>query len=68
MNKSLFDLIDLYRKFKSSALCLDIETTHYNGPIALIGAYKPKDGEIDYISLIRGHNLSSLTLKNALRG
>ena len=68
MNISLFDLIDLYRKFKSSALCLDIETTHYNGPIALIGACKPKDGEIDYISLIRGHNLSALTLKDVLHG
>jgi len=68
MNKPLLELINFYRRFKENALCLDVETTHYNGPIALIGMYKPKDGEIDCVSLIRGRNLSALSVKDALQG
>ncbi len=67
MNKTLNALINLYKEFKEDALCLDVETTRYNGPISLVGMYKPKDGEIDYISLIRGHNLSALNVKKALQ-
>ncbi len=46
MDSSLLYWCEIYERFKSEALCLDIETTYYNGPISLVGWYKPQEGLI----------------------
>ena len=57
----------LYQEKKHSALCIDVEATYWNGPISVIGVYKPKDGEIDYQSFVKGENLSAENLKQAFK-
>ena len=59
---------NLYQQFKDNALCLDIETTEYNGTISMIGLYKPQDGMIEYSSLIRNENLDRSNLQQAVSG
>ena len=63
MTTSLLYWCRLYDRLKHKALCLDIETARYNGPIAVIGLYRPADGEIDYKSFIRGTNLTATHLQ-----
>jgi len=67
MVESLVYWCDLYKKLKSSALCLDIETTGKDGPISVVGLYKPKDGAIEYDSYIKDKNLTSENLRNAFK-
>jgi len=55
----------LYNKFKHQALCIDVEATKWNGPISIIGVYKPKEGEIDYTAFVKGENLTLDNLKQA---
>lgn len=55
----------LYLQFKDHALCVDVEATHWNGPISVIGVYKPGEGEIVYESFVKGVNLSIENLKQA---
>lgn len=54
---------ELYEKFKHQALCIDVEATYWNGPISVIGVYRPKDGEIDYTAFVKGKNLTAENLK-----
>ncbi len=67
MHSSFNSLIDLYHKHKENTLCLDIETCFLNGPISVIGIYKPKSGHIDYSSFIKGKNLTPTLLKDAFQ-
>jgi uncharacterized protein YprB with RNaseH-like and TPR domain len=53
----------LYERYKYQALCLDVEATYWDGPISIIGVYKPKEGEIDYYYFVRGINLDEKNLK-----
>ena len=66
MVASLLYWCKLYDKLKHHSLCLDIETTGYNGEISIIGLYKPKDGPIECESLIKGENLNYENLKRML--
>jgi uncharacterized protein YprB with RNaseH-like and TPR domain len=58
----------IYQKLKPQALCIDVEATYWDGPISVIGVYKPKDGEIDYTAYVRGDNLTGESLKQAFAG
>ena len=64
MDHNLQNWLKLYEELKPHALCIDIEVTHYNGPISVLGTYEPKDGEIHYNSFIKGHNLTKENLMN----
>jgi uncharacterized protein len=59
---------ELYQKFKHEAICIDVEATYWDGPISVIGIYRPKEGEIEYHSFIRGVNLTPGNLKKMLTG
>ncbi|MBU1198817.1 MAG: ribonuclease H-like domain-containing protein [Nanoarchaeota archaeon] len=56
---------ELYEQHKHEALCIDIEATYWDGPISVIGVYKPQDGEIDYTAFVKGKNLTTENLKQA---
>ncbi|HJX05193.1 MAG TPA: ribonuclease H-like domain-containing protein [Candidatus Nanoarchaeia archaeon] len=58
----------LYQKLKHQALCIDVEATHWNGPISIIGVYKPKEGEIEYTAYVKDINLTAESLKKAFAG
>jgi len=57
----------LYEKFKKQALCIDVEATYWDGPISIIGVYKPKEGEIEYAAFVRGKNLTIENLKQVFK-
>lgn len=65
MVRSLRVWCDLYDRLKYQALCVDIETTCFNGPISVVGTYQPKPGVIEAESFIKGQNLSTQNLKTA---
>ncbi len=58
MSKNLDYWINLYKESKGNMICLDIEVTHFGGPISVIGLYKPKEGLIECQNFVRGKNLS----------
>jgi len=68
MVQSLLYWCELYKWFKTKAVCIDIETTCFNGSIAVVGIYRPKEGKIEYESYVRGINLSDENLRKALDG
>lgn len=68
MSNQLEYFHNLYKKFKFKSICIDIETTKFNGPISMIGLYKPTSGEVNITQLIRGKDLTATNLKNAIRG
>jgi len=55
--------IDLYKKNKWEALCLDIEVIEFGGSISLVGMYIPKPGLIESECFIRGKNLTFNEMK-----
>ncbi|MFA6286011.1 MAG: ribonuclease H-like domain-containing protein [Opitutaceae bacterium] len=57
-----------YEKLLPHAACLDIETCYWNGPIAVIGIYRPRDGPIEVTQLVRGQTLTREALAQALHG
>lgn len=59
-----------YYRHKQNALCLDIEVTRFNGPIALVGIFPPIDGYPNdhYQSFIKDKNLTKLNLIKAFEG
>lgn len=59
----------LYKTLKDNALCVDIETAFFDGPISVIGIYKPQDGLVDlyFTSYVKGKNLTFETLKEAFQ-
>ena len=59
---------ELYNRFKHQALCIDVEATYWDGPISVIGVYRPKDGEIEYYSFVRGVNLTEENLNQIFAG
>jgi uncharacterized protein YprB with RNaseH-like and TPR domain len=68
MTYSLKQWIDLFKKHKHEAICLDIETTGMNGDISLVGLYTPKDGEIIHTYFLKDINLNQENLKQAFKG
>ena len=68
MQKSLLYWHQLYTWLKSQALCLDIETTDWGGPVAVVGLYRPKEGPVEYESYVKGQNLDARNLKAAFDG
>lgn len=58
----------VFRGLLPHAACIDIETCHWNGPIAVVGIFRPKEGAIEVTQLVRGQNLSAETLRTALAG
>lgn len=65
MVENLLVWCDLYDRLKSDSLCIDIETTRFNGPISVLGLYRPRDGVIEYEAFVKGQNLSGRNLKTA---
>ena len=55
----------LYEELKFQALCIDVEATKWNGPISVVGVYRPKEGEIEYQAFVKGENLTTENLKQA---
>ncbi len=66
MPKSLLPWCKLYEQYKYQALCLDIETSRFNGPISILGLYQPSEGEMDCTQLIKGKNLTHEDIANAM--
>ena len=68
MTKPLFHWLGLYESLKFSALCLDIETTGFNGKVAVVGLCGPSDGEVGYQEFVRGRYLDASSLARTFRG
>lgn len=66
--KALAKIVTLYEAHKFDALCIDIETTRYNGSIAVLGAYRPVSGVIGVKQLVRGVNLNWEAVRKMFRG
>jgi uncharacterized protein len=62
------DWIATYRELLPYAACIDIEMCEWNGPIAMVGIYRPKEGVIEVTQLVRGQTLSVEALRSALSG
>lgn len=65
MVQSLLYWCELYDRLKFESLCLDIETVSFNGPISVVGIYRPRDGVMESDAFVRGRNLSADVLKAA---
>lgn len=57
-----------FRHLLPHAVCLDIETCYWNGPVAVVGIYRPKDGVIEVTQLVRDQTLTAESLRDALAG
>lgn len=66
--QELAALVQLYEKHKHESLCIDIETTHFNGNIAVLGAFQPAEGIITTTQLVRGKNLNHVEVRRLFRG
>ena len=67
--KELHRFEKLWQKYRQKACTLDIETTHVNGEIAIVGiSFRIQNGQPEYVELISGKNLSRSPLKHALSG
>ena len=53
----------LYARHLNESLCVDIETTHFNGPISVMGVFKPEDGPVESLSFVRGRDLTQENLR-----
>ncbi len=59
----------LYAELKSRAVCVDIERTRFNGPIAVVGwRSEPRDGLVECNHFVRGQNLTGENLRRAFQG
>jgi hypothetical protein len=58
----------VFRALLSHAACVDIETCHWNGPVAVVGIFRPKEGVIEVAQLVRGQTLSPEALREAFAG
>jgi len=67
MVKTLLYWCERYKLLKDKVLCVDIEMTHFNGNIAMLGLYKPQDGPVEVDTFIKGKNLNHEELKEAFR-
>ena len=56
----------LYEQLRENAICVDIERTSFNGPIAVVGLYEPKDGIVECRQFIRGKDLNAENLRKTL--
>lgn len=59
--------IAVYRRLLPHAVCLDIETTGWNGNVAVVGLYRPKEGAIEVTQFVRGQTLCTDALRDALK-
>jgi len=64
---SLSHCCDLYDKFKFESLCVDIETASFDGPISVLGLFKPKEGVIDCKQLIKDKDLTHNNVKEVFK-
>lgn len=53
-----------YQQLKHQALCLDIETMGFNGPISVIGIYRPASGFPDAVQWVHGEHHPEALLKD----
>jgi uncharacterized protein YprB with RNaseH-like and TPR domain len=67
MQDDLKHYVDMYECLKEDSLCLDIEMAEFNGAISVVGLFKPQDGLAQSNQFIRGRNLTSEQLRNALK-
>ena len=65
--ESIPDWTVQFRRMLPNTVCIDIETCHWNGPVAIVGLYRPKEGPIEVTQLIRGQTLNTESLSAALR-
>lgn len=68
MVQSLLYWCGLYERLKKDALCLDIEVTKFNGQVAVVGLYKPREGLIECESFVKGRNLTYENLRKTFGG
>ena len=68
MPRPLLYWCKLYTQLLNAALCVDIETTHFNGPISVMGVFKPKDGPVESLSFVRERDLNSENLTQVFAG
>ncbi|MBN2458569.1 ribonuclease H-like domain-containing protein [Candidatus Woesearchaeota archaeon] len=68
MQDSLSYWAAAYARYKHAALCIDIETVRFNGPVSVVGTYRPADGLVEYVPFIRGQNLTPENLRDAFSG
>jgi hypothetical protein len=57
---------DLCVRLKNYSVCVDIETTRFNGPISVLDLYRPREGVIECESFVKGRNLPSENLSHIL--
>ena len=65
MSTSLLYWKKLYAELKAKSVCIDIERARFNGHIAVIGLYEPRDGLVECIHFVRGQNLTAENLRRA---
>jgi uncharacterized protein len=68
MPRPLLYWCKLYAQLINAALCVDIETTHFNGPISVMGVFKPEEGPVESLSFVRGRDLSLENLRQVFAG
>jgi len=68
MEHNVLEWCNLYQQLKFSALCIDVEVAYVNGPISVIGLYRPRNGEMVCDSYISGINLTKENLLQAFAG
>lgn len=56
----------VYEDSKDRSVCVDIERAWFNGPIAIVGVYRPREGVIECEQFVRGKNLTAGALRAAL--
>ena len=56
-----------YKRFLNQSLCLDIECAYWNGPISVIGIYKPGEGEMICHQFVKYQNLTKENLVSAFK-
>ncbi len=59
---------ELFEKNKKDCLCLDIEMAEFNGSIAVVGLYRPREGLVECQQFVKGKNLTHGNLADALKG
>jgi len=67
MVQSLKYWCEVYERNKETALCLDIETQYFNGPISVVGLYRPRDGPIECQQFVAGRDLTRENLIEAMK-
>lgn len=67
MPQNLDYWFSLYQRLKYQALCLDCEFTGRNSGIAVVGIYRPQNGEIEVTQLIKGQDLTAENIRELFK-